>query len=553
MRLIVPASVDVKSMVSGLNLSDTLSKNLKYRIYYVLSRIVVYDGNMEFYEDNDYYRTMCSENMKDILGPRYYRHAMHLLMNPNDPVIECNHSYQTGKYCKSYRLTDKYNTGEIEHRTIPDDLDMVNRIKKSRPSYMEGLAMMDKYDFLIDQFDKHRLTVDPSVFEYITNMYRQLKERVIRDNKYQMLIIHNLIGRWLNILDRLKDGDLNPMVSGKNHRLNSLFTQIPKNLRPWILCDGRPLVGVDVKSCQPYLLATVMEDEFFSSSVEGYNLRTIYPSLYKRLYDRNKVKDIWNNGNDLVISSTGYTNNNYVVSSTGNTSNNTSYYSSTIKYYPFMWCQNFDYKEIKNIQEYQSIPFEQDYYSFVIKTNLDTEITPEELEKERSSFKKNTMYILFDGNQSRRKNNPKIMYMNRCYPGVNKWLELALEHIGGKELSYILQRSESYFLLNKVSRRFNHDNPNAPIFTIHDGLFTHEEYVDQLQTLISDTGLDLTGILPGVKIDCPKIEITPSKEDVNNHWKKVKWVTNQKQFDKKKRRVFKSNIDRAFKFINTIN
>ncbi len=552
MRLIIPTSVDVKSMVSGLNLSDTLSKNLKHRIYYILSRIVVHDGNIEFYEDNDYYRTMCSENMKEILGPRYYRHAMNLLINTDDPVIECNQSYQTGKYCKSYRLTDKYNTGEVEYRSLPEDLDMVNRIKKSRPSYIEGMAMMDKYDFLICQFDKHRLSVNPSVFEYITNMYWQLKERVIRDNKYQLMVIHNMIGRWLNILDRLNDGDLNPMVSGKNHRLNSLFTQIPKNLRPWILCDEKPLVGVDVKSCQPYLLATVMENEFFTSSVEGYNLKTIYPSLFKELYDRNLIKGIWDTGNDWVISSTGYTSN-YVINRTGNTCNNISYSSSTIKYSPFMWCHFFKPIEIKNIQEYQSIPFEEDYYSFVIKTNSETEITPEELEKERTSFKKSTMYILFDGNQSRRKNNPKVKYMNQCYPGVNKWLELALEHIGGKELSYILQRSESYFLLDKVSRRFNHDNPNAPIFTIHDGLFTHEEYVDQLRVLITDTGLELTGILPGVKIECPRIEINPQIEDVDNHWKKVKWVTNQKRFDKKKRSVFKSNIDRALKFINTIN
>jgi hypothetical protein len=552
MRLIVPTSVDVKSMVSGLNLSGTLSKNLKYRMYYTLSRIVVHDGNMEFYEDNDYYRTMCSENMKDILGPRYYRHAMNLLMDTDDPVIECNQSYQTGKYCKSYRLTDKYNTGDVEYRSLADDLDMVNRIKANRPSYREGLAMMDKYDFLISQFDKHRLSVDPCVYEYIFNMYRQLKERVIRDNKYQQMIIHNLIGRWLKILDRLNDGDLNPMVSGKNHRLNSLFTQIPKNLRPWILCDGKPLVGVDAMACQPYLLASVMKDEFYSFSIEGYNLKTIYPSLYQDLYDRNVVKGIWDKGNNWVVSSTGYTSN-YVINNTLTISNNISNTSSTIKYSPFMWCHFFEPTEIKNIQEYQSIPFKEDYYSFVIKTNLETEITPEELEKERTSFKKSTMYILFDGNQSRRKNNPKVKYMNQCYPGVNKWLELALEYIGGKELSYILQRSESYFLLNKVSRRFNHDIPNAPIFTIHDGLYTHEEYVDHLQTLISDTGLELTGILPGVKIECSKIESTPSIEDVNNHWKKVKWVTNQKQFDKKKRRVFQSNIDRAFKFINTIN
>jgi hypothetical protein len=320
MRLIVPASVDVKSMVSGLNLSETLSKNLKYRIYYILSRIVVHEGNLEFYEDNDYYRRICSENMKNIMGSKYYRHAMNLLLNTNDPVIECNQSYQTGKYCKSYRLTDKYNTGEVEYRSLPDNLNMVKRIKENRPSYREGIAMMDKYDFLIDQFDKHRFSVEPSVYEYIFNMYQQLMERVVKDNKYQQIIIHNLIGGWLKILDRLNDGDLNPMVSGKNHRLNSLFTRIPKNLRPWILCDGMPLIGVDVKACQPYLLATVMKDEFFSSSIEGYNLKTINPSLYQNLYDRNIIQGIWDTGYNSILSSTGYTSN-YVINNTLNVIN----------------------------------------------------------------------------------------------------------------------------------------------------------------------------------------------------------------------------------------
>ena len=232
MRLIVPTLVDVKTMVSELNLSDTMSKNLKYRIYYTLSRIVVHDGNMEFYKDNDYYRTVCSENMKSILGPRYYRQVMNLLMNPSDPVIECNHSYQKGRSCKKYRLTDKYNTGEIEFKSLPKDLDLVRRIFENRPSVKEGLTMTKKYNFLINQFDKHKLSFHPTVYDYITNMYQLLMQRVENDNKYQIVAIHNLIGRWLNILDRLNNGDLNPMVSGKNHRLNSLFTQIPKNIRP---------------------------------------------------------------------------------------------------------------------------------------------------------------------------------------------------------------------------------------------------------------------------------------------------------------------------------
>jgi hypothetical protein len=61
--------------------------------------------------------------------------------------------------------------------------------------------------------------------------------------------------------------------------------------------------------------------------------------------------------------------------------------------------------------------------------------------------------------------------------------------------------------------------------------------------------LELTGISPGVKIECPRMETNPTIEDVEKHWKKAKWVTTQKKFDEKKRKVFQSNIDRAKLFL----
>jgi hypothetical protein len=263
-------------------------------------------------------------------------------------------------------------------------------------------------------------------------------------------------------VDKVNDGEFNPLVSGKNHRLNSLFTLISKNLRPWILVDGQPLIGVDVKACAPYLLASVMKSEFFNSGDEGYNLKTIYPSLFYKLYNRNMVQGIWDKEQNWVISNIGC-NGSYVANSTGNSSSIIYNKEEQLKYSSFMWCQKFDIEEIKDIIQYQNISFSDDYYSIVIKSNLDSEITPEELEKERDGFKKNTMFILFDSKQSRRNNNPHVQHMDKCFRGVNKWLEKALESIGGQELSYILQRTESYYILNHVSRRFNQMYPDAPL------------------------------------------------------------------------------------------
>lgn len=552
LKLIIPTSVDVESIVSSLpNLSKTQSRNLENRIYYILSRVVVHNENLELYKNNNFRRTLRSEQMKKILGSRQYRQAMNLLMGTEDPVLLSDHKYQTGRKSKSYWLADKYNTGGITIKVLSEKLEMVQRIKVYYSSYQESIDMMERYGFLINQFNQHSISFDPSVFDYISNMYRLLKEQVVKNNKYQMMVIHNLIGRWLYFVDKVNDGDFNPLVSGKNHRLNSLFTLIPKNLRPWILVDGKPLIGVDVKACAPYLLASVMKSEFFNSGDEGYNLKTIYPSLFNKLYNRNMVQGIWDKEQNWVISNTGY-NGSSVANNTGIPSSIIYNKEEQLKYSSFMWCQKFDIEEIKDIIEYQNISFSDDYYTIVIKSDLDEEITLEELEKERNSFKKNNMFILFDSKLSRRNNNPHVQHMDKCFRGVNKWLEIALESIGGKELSYILQRTESYYLLNKVSKRFNQLYPDAPLFTIHDCLFTTQEYTERLKSLISDTGLELTGILPGAKIECPRMEISPTLEDVEKHWKKAKWVTTQKKFDEKKRKVFQSNIDRAKIFLKIL-
>ncbi|MEY2921473.1 MAG: hypothetical protein RL108_82 [Bacteroidota bacterium] len=547
LKLIIPSTVDVKSIISRLpKLSKTQSQNLKYRLYYILSRVVVHNENLDFYKSNNYVRTMNSEQMKKVLGNRQYYQALHLLTDKSDPIITTNNKYLGGKMSKSYWLTDKYNTGDILFKTLPKNLNLVSRIKNAQSSYRENMDMTEKYDFLLKQFEEHKITFDPRVYEYINNTYTQLMEKVERNNEFQIKVIQNMIGRWLYYVDKVNNEELNPMVSGKNHRLNSVFTRIHKNLRPFLLCDGKSLVGADVKASQPYILASIMKEEFFSSNNEGYNLKTIYPYMYYELINRNMLTK--NIHTELVTSNTGYLNK-YVTNNTGLTGSNISYITSTKKHSPYMWCQIFDSNEIRSIQDYQGSPFNEDFYTHVIKANTDYEISAEELKKERNGLKKSTMYVLFDEDLIRRNNNPKVRYMKKCYPGVNKWLESALENIGGKELSYVLQRSESYLLLNHVSRQFNQLYPEAPIFTIHDGLYTSQEYIEPLEDLIKSTGLELTGKLPGVKLECPRMELNPADEDVKKYWRKARWVTNQEKFDKKKRKVFQSNIDRAKIFL----
>lgn len=515
MTISVPKSVDVKGLVSRLHLTGTKSKNLKFRIYYFLSRVVVDNQTVEFNKKNDYYRSVCSDLMKRILGNKFYYEILEILMNPNEPIIESNQSYSSGTYCMSYRMSEKYNTGETEFKELPKNLSQ--RIQKFKPENPELKELNSRYKFLINQYDEHRLTLSDTVYDYVFNFSNELIKRVNKNNKYQNLMICNLIGRWLYYIEKIQSGEYKPMVSASNHRLNSLFTTLPKLLRGFVLCNGKQLHGVDIQGSQPFILGTIMSHNFLLNPKEnGYNLRSINPLLYK---------EIINNYNIVI--------------------NNT----TIIKGSPYMWCSFFSLLKKQGIEKYKQVPFDEDFYLYVVKRGLSVDKTDDELQKERDKFKKSMMLILFDDNENNRYHNFYFKLMKKVFPTVNEWIETTLHLIGKNTFSILLQRIESYLLLNHLSRRFYEENPTIPIFTIHDGLYTYEEYRPDLTSLVLRGLNEITGIRPGVKTESPRTNVNPLYDDVEEKWSKIKNVKNKTKFDKVRGGVFSSNIERGVSFL----
>jgi uncharacterized protein with von Willebrand factor type A (vWA) domain len=79
MKIVVPASVDAKRLVEGLNLSPTKSKNRIERINYFLFKFVSYNDNYKLNEKNNGYRNISSDLMKNILGNKEYRDIRKML------------------------------------------------------------------------------------------------------------------------------------------------------------------------------------------------------------------------------------------------------------------------------------------------------------------------------------------------------------------------------------------------------------------------------------------------------------------------------------------
>jgi hypothetical protein len=168
MKIIVPKSVNVKELVEELKLTRTRSGNIKNKIYYFLSLLVLTNENYHLNEKSKGYRKISSVLMRKIFGRKDYYLILKLLSNPLYPIIESKRSWRSSKngshdgFCIGYRLMHKYNTGEIEYKTIPDKVQ--SRINKHLKDELSANFDDSRYQFLYNQFKIHSLSLDPSVY-----------------------------------------------------------------------------------------------------------------------------------------------------------------------------------------------------------------------------------------------------------------------------------------------------------------------------------------------------------------------------------------------------
>lgn len=540
----VSVSINVAGLVDTLKVSPTRALNLKYKIYYFLSLITDTNDNYRLNGDNSGYHNLCSTQLKLILGNKDFYIIRELLLKPDDPIIEVDRSWQNAKgsnsrgYCQGYRITPKFNTGEVIYKTLPKKLEKM--ILKNN-TVKDANAAAPDYHFLLKQFECNSLSFDPLVHEYVYHFGVMLHQKLHDNNPYLKNLVYNLIGRWLYYIEQISDKKSWYKVSDKNHRLNSSVTNLPKLLRPFLLCSGEPLYCVDISSSQPYILSSVMQTRFYQEEIVGYNLKTIYPELYQELVDNGNIDTSItyssNNGIQYYTSHTGYTTKTYSI----NISNSSS----------FMWCKFFTTTELDSINRYTQSPFYIDFYTHVLDRYYTYTNTPVKVvnKDDRDKLKSTMMYVLFDDNQNHRNNNQQIQIFQTIFPGVEKWINQIHKLIGNQRFSYLLQRTESYLLLGVICKEFNTLYPDAPLFTIHDGVFSTEEYIRKLNGFVLKRLKELTGVLAGCKIKVSQIDPNPQIRDVENEWDKIKSIDNEEKYNKNCNGVFSSNIKRGSGFM----
>jgi hypothetical protein len=192
-----------------------------------------------------------------------------------------------------------------------------------------------------------------------------------------------------------------------------------------------------------------------------------------------------------------------------------------------------------------------DFYTHILDRYYTYNNTPVRAvnKDDREKLKNTMMFVLFDDNQKHRNNNQQIQIFQTVFPGVEKWINQIHKLIGKQRFSYLLQRTESYLLLGVICKEFNTMYPNAPLLTIHDGVFTTEEHVKKLNLFVLKRLNELTGVLAGCKIKTYQIDHNPQIKDVEKEWDKIKAIETEEKYNKNSNGVFTSNIKRGSDFL----
>lgn len=548
----VPAAVDVNGLVAALKLSPTKSRNLADKIYYFLSLLVAHNDNFRLNEQNGGYRNICSVPIKKVLGNSDYSLILNILLCAENPIIESNNSWHNPSsadkdgFCKGYRLVGKYNSGEGVFKTLSERLS--NLVSRGNFDDHDSTEINSEYQFLNNKFAQHKLMVHPAAFEYIYSFGQELLFRIKENNHYQIELVHNLIGRWLYYLDMIERRKIWCSVSSTNHRLSSSITNLPRILRQFLLCDNQLLGMVDISSSQPYILASVMSDSFFTDIDTGYNLFTIYPELYFHLTDNGYISNNTFTSDFKYYSTyTGNTINNYISSITYN-----SFYSnSSNDTTSFMWCSFFTPDEISSISKYKQSPFSDDFYTHVINSSQSTKgiVQLSDIQMQRQKLKGSFMYVLFDDNQGHRNHNPNIQMVKSEFPGVDRWIREAHKVIGKTNFAHLLQRAESYLILKTVCKELIDLYPDIPIFTIHDALLCTPNHLPVITSHLKNRLSEITGVDVGAKMKYPQIDLKPQVKDIDNEWDDIRPITTEEKYNKVSGGVFSSNVKRGSDFL----
>jgi len=504
MKVIVPSNIDYDKIKSMLQVEEKKMSVAMESIYIFLSFLYPSKKYISQYEKSGYFKKINSRVMNRFSEDKFKSIKSVLLddsATEHGPVI-CtdDKSIPKVKSC-AYKLSDWLFTdpGYLE---VEISKKLQRRLKRWEDRLQEEREDFEKsFENVRKGFDRSNLSIDDGIFKFLNNLQDRLNGRCPVEH---LQSAKKYMDSMRAAVKRIKEGDYGFSINQNDHRVHSHITYIKRELRFFLRFGEEQLVELDIKSSQPYVLATMLNYHFFSEETDGYNLYTIDPRLHalfknycSNSEDRvNEIKSLLEsfmsspNTRDAVLLQYAmnniYSKYNYYNLEDIDITKYSNLTNDILKKIgvPYM-SQKFWQSE--DILSYKAFDFDKDIYQYLA----------DEIGLERNMVKKQFMLFLNHKDRKSRYHIPLIKFFQENYPELSKVVETLLNApYLQSPFSILLQRSESYLFLKHGCNAIW----DFPFVTIHDSVLCRQEHVPGIKYLIQSEMTRIGNIRPSLRV-----------------------------------------------------
>ena len=317
------------------------------------------------------------------------------------------------------------------------------------------------------------------VTEVTRETYVVLKKasRPIYDYKFGLLTIHKQ--RWFASIDNTV------------HRLHTNITNLKSELRYCLRYNNQDLVCVDIKNSQPYLSILLLNAAFYASEDEWQGL---YHHKDKGAISLSILHSITPIQSNISIPLSFFSN----------------IYNSILLQIPplIMILVSENLSEtgetipendiLTEICSYINHAAKGTLYEH-IRTSMEAKGLP--VPDSRKELKAIVFQVLFTDNRFKGQEDaaPKRVFQE-LFPTVTKVFEL-IKKKDSTLLPILLQQLESTIFLDRITKRISEEQPQLPIFTIHDSIMTLKGNEDYVSAIIKEECKKAVGVAPALSIE----------------------------------------------------
>lgn len=479
----LPENFNADKVLDEMKVNRARRDNLKGCYYYILDVLHHMSQSREwkdFFDENGGY-PLNTTILNNIVGNNYKEAIEHLekcavIIRTKDQVFK--------ERSRLYSLTAEYSCSRAKVREIPKTTSLGKRLLKENLKYeKKNDAELKKISYITQWFVPGRISVDEKTVHGFIEFYRaEMLDKIPKELKSSRTVeeiesrINNRVNSMLDTMESLRSGEMKLTKTGKDHRLHSLLSNTKKELRTLYMYDGKPLVSVDLKASQPYLLTYLLNPKNWEKEV-----RALMPELYPQLSGIRNKKQL-----SSIL--------------------NLSLFSKT------------QYSKGLHGNSFSEVSWNEDFYNLLVKKAQ--EEGEANLFPDRNTVKEKMMMILYDDGWYK-DNAPDFELFSKWYPReaelikffkeLSRKAKKSLKDKGIKNkrdfdkitnfLPILLQRLESKLMLEKVCPAIANELPNAPLLTVHDCILTTAEYTDGVRLIMERELTKIIGIPPGIKVE----------------------------------------------------